>query len=206
MTADSLPTPDPEQLPVRVLNEYAYCPRLFHLMHVEGRWADNVFTLDGKQVHRRVDQVDHVLPDPDRAEPATAADSATGGDEPPEISRSVALSSDTLGLTGKLDRDDALPFYVQTQGAIVGKSGNCLTVRKEGGELAKAHLKDVSQLVLCGNIMVTAQTFHLLCEAGVPIVHLSSRWKTMATTSSTASSTVNSTPRNASPWKAASRR
>jgi len=24
-------------LPVRMLNEYAYCPRLFHLMHVEGR-------------------------------------------------------------------------------------------------------------------------------------------------------------------------
>jgi len=24
-----------------MLNEFAYCPRLFHLMHVEGRWADN---------------------------------------------------------------------------------------------------------------------------------------------------------------------
>jgi CRISPR-associated protein Cas1 len=300
-----------DQLPVRMLNEYAYCARLFHLMHVEGRWADNAFTLDGKRVHRRVDQVDHVLPDPEQAEPAApAADSATGGgEEPPEISRSVALSSEQLGLTAKLDlvstagdeavplerkrgkvpnnperswepervqlmaqglllrehgyhcdhgmlyfagsrtrvqvpfgtdleartralvgearaamqrtaappplvdspkchgcslagiclpdetlallalaehraappirrlypiRDDALPLYVQAQGAIVGKSGNCLTVRKEGEELAKAHLKDVSQLVLCGNIMVTAQTFHLLCEAGIPIVHLSS--------------------------------
>jgi CRISPR-associated endonuclease Cas1 len=47
-------------------------------------------------------------------------------------------------------------------------------VRKEGEELATARLKDTSQLVLCGNIIVTAQTFHLLCESGIPIVHLSS--------------------------------
>jgi CRISP-associated protein Cas1 len=31
----------------------------------------------------------------------------------------------------------------------------------------------VSQLVLCGNVQVSAQTVHLLCEAGVPLVHLS---------------------------------
>ena len=37
----------PDLLPVRMLNEYAYCPRLFHLMYVEGRWADNVYTLEG---------------------------------------------------------------------------------------------------------------------------------------------------------------
>jgi cysteine desulfurase/selenocysteine lyase len=35
-------------LPVRMLNEFAYCPRLFHLMHVEGRWADNVYTVEGR--------------------------------------------------------------------------------------------------------------------------------------------------------------
>ena len=40
-----LPLPFPEftgdqpPLPVRMLNEFVYCPRLFHLMHVEGRWA-----------------------------------------------------------------------------------------------------------------------------------------------------------------------
>jgi hypothetical protein len=54
----------PDLLPVRMLNEYAYCPRLFHLMHVEGRWADNAFTVEGRNVHRRADRLDHVLPDP----------------------------------------------------------------------------------------------------------------------------------------------
>lgn len=42
---------DSDFLPVRMLNEYAYCPRLFHLMHVEGLWADNAFTEDGKAEH-----------------------------------------------------------------------------------------------------------------------------------------------------------
>lgn len=32
---------DVSLIPLRMLNEFAYCPRLFHLMHVEGRWADN---------------------------------------------------------------------------------------------------------------------------------------------------------------------
>jgi len=38
-----------EPLPVRMLNEYAFCPRLFHLMHAEGLWADNAFTADGQR-------------------------------------------------------------------------------------------------------------------------------------------------------------
>ena len=93
-------------LPVRMLNEYAYCPRLFHLMHVEGRWADNVYTIEGRHVHRRVDQLDHVLPATDSDQPQTERtkhDQTTEGDQPPVISRSVPLGSSALGLTAKLD-------------------------------------------------------------------------------------------------------
>ena len=60
-----MPDETQDLLPVRMLNEYAYCPRLFYLMHVEGLWADNEFTVEGKAVHRRVDKLDHVLPDPE---------------------------------------------------------------------------------------------------------------------------------------------
>ena len=316
----------PDLLPLRMLNEYAYCPRLFHLMHVEGRWADNAYTVEGRNVHARADRLDHVLPDAETG-PAPADDSAAAeepgsadatppesaeasGEEPPTITRSVVLGSPRLGITGKLDlvstadgvavpveikrgkvpdneqrsyepervqlmgqglllresgyacehgvlyfaasrtrvdvpftpelearthdliaqaqkaalaanpppplddspkcngcslagiclpdetlamagrrepsaaapdvrrlypaRDDALPFYIQEQGARVGKSGGCLVVRKGKTELARAPLKDVSQLVLCGNIGASAQTLHLLCENGIPVVHLSS--------------------------------
>lgn len=284
-------------LPVRMLNEYAYCPRLYHLMHVEGRWADNVYTVEGREAHRRVDDEDDVLPAP------------TGGDDPPAIGRSVQLGDERLGLIAKLDlvevdgdcatpvetkrgrvpdnperswepervqvmaqglllrahglrsergvlyfaksrtrveipftpelesrtrhlldqarqamrstalpaplvdspkcrgcslagiclpdetlalqqvpaadahagevrrlypaRDDAVPLYLQEQGAVVGRCGEGFTVKRAREVIAEIRLKDVSQMVLCGNIQITAQALHLCCEAAVPVVHLS---------------------------------
>jgi len=280
----------PDLLPVRMLNEFAYCPRLFHLEHVEGRWADNRFTVEGNEVHRRVDRFDDVLPDPSNEE----EDYGPEGDEPPEIARSVHLTSERLGITGKPDlvstagdeavpvdtkrgrppnnperswepervqlmaqglllrehgyrtdhgvlyfagsrtrvdvpftneletrtldlivaarqsagiclpdetlalrevppdppeegwravrrlypaRVHAVPFYVQEQGARIGKRKGVLTVRKEGEELAAVRLKDVSQVVICGNVQMSAQTIRLCCDADVPVVHLSkSHW------------------------------
>lgn len=328
MEASGMLIKDGDLLPIRMLNEYAYCPRLFHLMHIEGRWADNVYTIEGKHIHRRVDQLDHVLPEgvataastasenantsPAGAEPDEQPSDKAKGDDPPVIARSVPLGSDRLGLTAKLDlvsvddsiappqavpvetkrgkvpdnperswepervqlmaqglllrehgyhtdhgvlyfagsrtrvdipftaeleartlelialarvaassttlpppledspkcrgcslsgiclpdethalqtappdpdapavrrlypaRDDAAPLYVQEQGAYVGKKGASLIVRKDGSDLATARLKDVSQLVLCGNVQVSTQTLHQLCEASVPVVYLS---------------------------------
>src|SRR5665213_2018524 len=63
-------------------------------MYVEGRWADNAYTEEGRQVHRRVDEEDEPLPDPDPK---------AMGDEEPKVARSVPLSSEVLGLTGKTD-------------------------------------------------------------------------------------------------------
>ncbi|MGQ0765411.1 MAG: CRISPR-associated endonuclease Cas4g/Cas1g [Gemmatimonadota bacterium] len=296
-------------LPVRMLNEYVYCARLFHLMHVEGRWEDNTYTLEGKLAHRRVDRRDQLLPD---ATPR-GKDVPDDGDEPPRVARSVLLGSPDLGITAKLDlvetdgdgavpvdtkrgrvpqneerswepervqlmaqglllrdhgyrctegvlyfaasrtrvtipftegleaatrqyiaeatraaasqvlphplddspkcngcslsgiclpdetlamrsargagafdeaepreirrlyppRESAVPYYVQEQGARVGKSGERLTVSKSGEELGSARLKDVGQLVLMGNVMISAQALHMLCDHGVPLVHVS---------------------------------
>ena len=272
----------------------------------------NVYTEDGKRVHRRVDRVDHALPAPststDASQPTTVA---TEGDDPPTISRSVSLTCPLLGLTGKLDlvstdndeavpvetkrgrvpenperswepervqlmaqglllrahgfrcdhgflyfagsrrrveiiftpeleartlellertkiqvcgnklpdpledspkckgcsvsgiclpdetlalrqvpvdpaepasptarrlyppRNDAGPFYVQEPGAWIGTSKGAIVVRKEGALLAEAKLKDLDHLVLCGNVQIGTQAVHLLCEAGIPICHLS---------------------------------
>ena len=325
-TATEVAATGDDALTIDMVAQMAYCPRRFHLMYVEGRWADNEFTLDGAHVHRRVDALDHLLPDPD----APKNKSRDDGDEPPQIARSVPLASAALGLTGKLDlvalaggeavpvetkrrrvpdtpersyettrvqlmcqglllrehghasgrgvvyyaasrtrvevpftdeleaatreligraraavsltvlpepledspkcngcslsgiclpdetlalrdvrneiaeeangepaegpaeglaegpagdeprvrrlyppRDAAVPLYVQEQGAFVGKTQGRLTVKKRGEPLGEARLKDVSQLVLCGNVGISAQTVHLLCEAGVPVVYLS---------------------------------
>ncbi|MGE5611014.1 MAG: CRISPR-associated endonuclease Cas1 [Bacillota bacterium] len=319
-----------DALTLDMVGQYTYCPRRFHLMYVEGRWDDNAYTVEGRHVHRRVDRLDHLLPDAGSQEESSAKDSvaspdkAAAGDDPPVVSRSVPLASATLGLSAKLDlvssdgaeavpvetkrgrvpsnpqrchdthrvqlmaqglllreqgyqcdhgilyfagsrtrvdvpftpeleaqtldliertrqavlltlipdpledspkcigcslagiclpdetlalrhrqngtapapplkprhtegdeepshirrlyppRPDATPLYVQTQGAFVGKRGESLVVRAEGEELTRVGLKDVSQLVLCGNVQVSTQTMHLLCETDVPVVLLSS--------------------------------
>jgi CRISPR-associated protein Cas1 len=68
-------------------------------------------------------------------------------------------------------RDDATPVYVAEQGAVVGVSGERLTVRRREGEPVSVRLLDVSQVSLYGNVQVTAQALRALAERGVPIFH-----------------------------------
>lgn len=70
-------------------------------------------------------------------------------------------------------RDDALPMYVASQGAVVGKSGDTLTVKVKGKTAAKARLLDVSSVSIFGNAQVTAQATRQLLERGIPICHFS---------------------------------
>lgn len=84
---------DQPPIPVRMLNEHVYCPRLAYLEWVQGEWADSADTVEGRHRHRRVDKPAGDLPDADKAR-----------EEGAEIhARSVTLSSNTLGLIAKLD-------------------------------------------------------------------------------------------------------
>ncbi len=76
-------------MPVRMLNEFAYCPRLFYLEWVQGEFVDNEFTVEGRIAHRRVDARAGTMPPPK--------------EEAPFEIRSVALSSARLGLSAKID-------------------------------------------------------------------------------------------------------
>lgn len=80
--------------PARNVAEHAYCPRLFHYMHVEGIFLPSSDTEKGVAVHRRVDNPS--------ADPGD--DEGTSTDpERPKVVRSLALTSKTLGLTATLD-------------------------------------------------------------------------------------------------------
>jgi CRISPR-associated protein Cas1 len=68
-----------------------------HLMHVQGRWENNAFTEDGRNVHSRVDAEADALPLPWEE----------GTDTPPKIVRSVSLASEMLGISAKLDLVEA---------------------------------------------------------------------------------------------------
>src|SRR3970040_1903077 len=85
----------PGPLPARMLNEFAYCPRLAYLEWVQGEWAESADTVDGKFQHRRVNQ------EPKRRK----AEQAEQAEEPIERfhARSVHLTSERLGLTAKID-------------------------------------------------------------------------------------------------------
>jgi len=45
----------PELIPARMLNEFAYCPRLCYIEWVQGEFLDSADTADGRFQHRRVD-------------------------------------------------------------------------------------------------------------------------------------------------------
>ncbi len=47
----------PKVVPARMVNEFEYCPRLFYLEWVQGRFEDNSDTVEGRYVHRKVDLV-----------------------------------------------------------------------------------------------------------------------------------------------------
>lgn len=81
----------PDLVPARMLNEYAYCPRLFYLEWVQSEWAESADTEEGKLRHRRVDEEKGVLPDGGEAE------------EGKIHARSITLSSERLGLIARLD-------------------------------------------------------------------------------------------------------
>jgi CRISP-associated protein Cas1 len=83
----------PPFLPIRMLNEFTYCPRLGYLEWVQGEFADSADTVEGRFHHRNVDRARHRVR------------SADGDDaEPPRIhQRSVWLGSERLGLSAKID-------------------------------------------------------------------------------------------------------
>ncbi|MBU1197282.1 CRISPR-associated endonuclease Cas1 [Candidatus Micrarchaeota archaeon] len=69
--------------------------------------------------------------------------------------------------------DEALPVYVQEQGATVTKNGEELVIKNRDGVLARTRLIEVSQLAVFGNVQITAQAQHALCDRNTPICHYS---------------------------------
>ncbi len=298
----------PPQIPVRMLNEFTYCPRLGYLMWVDSEWADSHHTVEGRWRHKRVDKA-----------PTEGLPEADGTRDEPLHVRSVNLGSERLGLVAKLDvveadgetatpvdykrgkrpkveggaydpervqlcaqglllrehgyrseegvlyyvgsKDrvtvpfdddlvaltmrqielfglaaaapqapppladspkcpycslvgiclpdetrmlaqettadagdngngskparhrprrllpasvDALPLYVTTQGAYVGKKQEVLVIKEKGAVVADARIRHTSQVALFGNAQVSTQALRELCRRGIPITYFSS--------------------------------
>ncbi len=79
-------------VPVRMVNEYVYCPRLAFLEWVDSEWANSGDTEEGRRAHVRVDAGGGKLPAPEAI-----------NDKPDFVARAVTLSSEALGIIGKMD-------------------------------------------------------------------------------------------------------
>jgi CRISPR-associated exonuclease Cas4 len=98
-------TADPIML--SALEHYAYCPRQCALIHVEQVWSENLYTMRGRDVHERVDEVSgHEL----------------GG---VRFERALPIWCRRLNLTGKAD---LVEFHGEVPYPVEYKSGS----RKRG--------------------------------------------------------------------------
>lgn len=78
-----------------MLNEYVYCPRLFHLEFVDGLFAESADTIEGSLQHRRQDRPGQ--------ETRSAATPDAGEEDLVRRTRALHLADETLGLTARLD-------------------------------------------------------------------------------------------------------
>jgi CRISPR-associated protein Cas1 len=134
--------PEAPLIPVRMVNEYVYCPRLAYLEWVQGEFAHSADTVDGAIKHKRVDQKGGTLPEqPEEAEKVHA--------------RSVALSSMRLGITAKLD-------------LVEGEGNNVTAVDYKRGSRphVAAGVYDPERVQLCAQgLLLREHGFE--CDAGI---------------------------------------
>lgn len=89
----------PALVPARMVNEFTYCPRLFHLEWVGAQFTDNDDTVEGRWAHRTSDRPLGRVPLPDEGVV--------------HVARSVKLSSADLGVVAVID------ILEGSQGAVV---------------------------------------------------------------------------------------
>ena len=123
-----------DPIPVRALNQVTYCPRLYYLQYVDCVMPTNEHVEAGLFDHRRVDNAN--LTNKTRNDRGTAT------------SRGIALTSETLGISGVLD-------------VIEEKAGEQYPVETKHGHApndsdGKPTVWDNDAVQLCAQAMLTA--------------------------------------------------
>ena len=148
MGALPVPAPDerklPDYLPARMVNEFAYCPRLFFYEWVEGLFAESADTVEGGIQHRRVDEKTTALPESEEL--------------PQSIhSRSATLSSERLRVIAKMD-------LVEVEGGAVTPVDYKHGRPREGAKGLELWPADRAQLAVQG-IVLRENGYR--CEEGI---------------------------------------
>ncbi|MBL4683734.1 MAG: CRISPR-associated endonuclease Cas1 [Nannocystaceae bacterium] len=91
---------DADLIPVRMCNELVYCPRLFHLEHVQGMFVHSADTVEGSSQHERAKRRGsrlRVVKDKPAPDPRTA-DELFG-----LLPKRRLLTSEAIGVRGEID-------------------------------------------------------------------------------------------------------
>ena len=70
-------------------------------------------------------------------------------------------------------RDDALPLYVQEQGARVGKSGEVFEAWLKDKKLGETRMFETSHIALMGNVQITTQAISEALDRGITVAYFS---------------------------------
>lgn len=98
-----------EPLPVRMLNEFVYCPRLFYYEHVEGVFLHNADTKRGAALHARVDSGKGDLPVPSKVEGPAAAPQIPNAKSRASKGRDENVAADSTGSSPKPETPNPEP-------------------------------------------------------------------------------------------------
>lgn len=285
----------PDLVPARMVNEFVYCPRLAYIEWVQGDFAHNYETVEGRFKHRRIDQEKGDLPDeidegdviharsvslsspadhliaridlvegeggevtpidykrggvPDNPERSWDADrvqicaqglvlkangyncnngiiyytesktrvpvvfdpeltartrEAVAGiremarsgiipdplEDSPKCFRcslaGICLPDETNMLAGRAEggqenvrrilpaRDDAMPLYVQVQGARIRKRGEVFEVWVKDEKVGESRIFETSHVAVFGNVQISVQALQEMCVRGIPLTLFSS--------------------------------
>lgn len=151
-----MPLPDPAAddalIPLSVLQHHLFCPRQNALIHVEGLWAEDAATAEGRLLHERVD--------------------AGGGEGRPglRVARGLALRSFALGVAGKAD---AVEFRSEGR----GRPARPFPVEYKRGK-PKAHRADEVQL--CAQGLCLEEMFGVAVPEGALFYGTTRRRQTVA--------------------------
>lgn len=137
-----LRAPDPAVedalVPLSALQHHLFCPRQCALIHVEGLWAEDAATAEGRLLHER-------------------ADSGRGETRPRvRVARGLALRSLALGVAGRAD-------IVEFHGGAPRAGGRPFPVEYKRGK-PKAHRADEVQL--CAQAICLEEMFGLPVPEG----------------------------------------